>query len=94
MTGDMITQIIVFVSALIIIVRTEPALNRMSGLTPFTIRYSFHMLAIGAAAEIVFVLSGDVPNWPTAISSTGVAALLFCERRLRVLYPPHRRRFP
>ena len=87
-------QVIVLVAALVIVVRSEPALNRMSRCTPFMIRASFHLLTVGAVAEIVFILAGDVPSWPTAITSVGVAALLFCERRLRLLCPPPRRRLP
>lgn len=89
-----ILQAIVLVAALVIVVRSEPALNRMSRCTPFMIRASFHLLTVGAIAEIVFILAGDVPSWPTAITSVGVAALLFCERRLRLLCPPPRRRLP
>ena len=89
-----ILQAIVLVAALVIVVRSEPALNRMSRCTPFMIRASFHLLTVGAVAEIVFILAGDVPSWPTAITSVGVAALLLCERRLRLLCPPPRRRLP
>lgn len=89
-----ILQAIVLMAALVIVVRSEPALNRMSRCTPFMIRASFHLLTVGAIAEIVFILAGDVPSWPTAITSVGVAALLFCERRLRLLCPPTRRRLP
>jgi hypothetical protein len=89
-----ILQAIVLMAAIVIVVRSEPALNRMSPCTPFMIRASFHLLTVGAVAEIVFILAGDVPSWPTAITSVGVAALLFCERRLRLLCPPTRRRLP
>lgn len=89
-----ILQVIVLVAALVIVVRSEPALNRMSRCTPFMIRASFHLLTVGAIAEIVFILAGDVPSWPTAITLVGVAALLFCERRLRLLCPPPRRNLP
>lgn len=88
----MLLQIIVVMAALVIIVRAEPALNRMSRYTPFVVRMAFHLLALGAVAEIVFVVSGEVPSWPTAIVTLGVAALLVCERRLRVLCPPLKRR--
>jgi len=89
-----ILQTIVVLAAVIIIVRTEPALNQMSHCTPFIVRVAFHLLAMGAAAEIVCVMVGDVPAWPTAIVTTGVATLLICERRLRVLCPPPRGKLP
>lgn len=90
----LLLKIVVLLAAGVIVVRAEPALNRMSRCTPFMIRASFHLLTVGAIAEIVFILAGDVPSWPTAITSVGVAALLFCERRLRLLCPPPRRRLP
>lgn len=90
----LLLQAIVLAAALVIVVRSEPALNRMSQCTPFLIRVSFHLLTVGAIAEIVFILAGYVPSWPTAITSVGVAALLFCDRRLRLLCPPPRRRLP
>lgn len=90
----LILQAIVLVAAFVIIVRAEPALNRMSRCTPFMVRAAFHLLALGAAAEIVCIVVGDVPSWPTAIVTAGIAALLICERRLRVLCPPPRRKLP
>lgn len=90
----LLLQAIVLVAAVVIIVRAEPALNRMSRCTPFLIRSSFHLLTLGAVAEIVWLVAGDVPSWPTAITLVGVAALLFCERRLRLLCPPPRRNLP
>ena len=90
----LLLKFVVLLAAGVIVVRAEPALNRMSRCTPFMIRASFHLLTLGAAAEIVFILSGDVPTWPTAIMIIGVAALLICERRLRILCPPRRRTLP
>ena len=90
----LLLQALVVLAAVVIVVRAEPALNRMSRCTPFMIRASFHLLTLGAAAEIVFILSGEVPSWPTAITTVGVAALLVCERRLRLLCPSPRRKQP
>lgn len=87
-----LVQIAVIVAAVMIVVRAEPALNRMSRDTPFVVRVAFHLLALGAVAEIVFIVAGDVPSWPMAIVTLGVAALLVCERRLRLLCPPVKRR--
>lgn len=88
----LILQTIVLVAAVVIILRTEPALNRMSRVTPLLVRSAFHLLTLGAVSEIVFILSGDVPTWSMAILCAGVAVLLICERRLRVLCPPPKRR--
>ena len=87
----LLLKLVVLLAAGVIVVRAEPALNRMSRCTPFMIRASFHLLTLGAVAEIVFVVSGDVPTWPTAITTVGVAFLLVCEKRLRILCPSPRR---
>ncbi len=88
----LLLQAIVLMAASIVVVRAEPALNRMSKSTPFLVRVSFHMLTLGAIAEIVFVLAGGIPAWQSAITTAGIAALLFCERRMRILFPNHQRR--
>lgn len=88
----LLLKFVVLIAAGVIIVRAEPALNRMSRCTPFMIRASFNLLTLGAAAQIVFIMVGEVPSWPTAITTVGVAALLICERRLRLLCPPTRRK--
>lgn len=87
----LLLQAVVLAAAAIIVVRAEPALNRMSKTTPFLVRVSFHLLTLGAVAEIVFVLAGGIPAWQSAITTVGIAALLFCERRMRILFPPQRR---
>lgn len=87
----LLLKLVVLLAAGVIVVRAEPALNRMSRCTPFMIRASFHLLTLGAVAEIVFVVSGDVPTWPTAITTVGVAFLLVCEKRLRILCQSPRR---
>lgn len=82
----LILQVVVVISAAVIVARAEPALNRMGKSTPIMIRFSIHLLAVGALAEIgCIVFGGEVPTWPTVITTAGIAALLFCERRLRVL---------
>lgn len=86
--NTLLLQAGVLLAAVVIMVRAEPALNRMSRFTPFTIRTSFLLLTVGAVAEIVVILDGEVPSWSTAIVVTGVAALLVCERRIRILCPP------
>lgn len=87
----LILKIVVLLAAGVIVVRAEPALNRMSRCTPFTVRVAFLLLTLGAVAEIIHILVGGVPSWSTAIVISGAAALLVCERRLRVLCPPPRR---
>lgn len=84
----LLIQATALIACAIIVARAEPALNRMGKSTPILIRLSIHLLAVGALSEIGCILfSGEVPNWPTVIISIGIAALLVCERRLRVLCP-------
>ncbi|WP_412479926.1 hypothetical protein [Azonexus sp. IMCC34839] len=81
----------VVIAAIIIIYRTEPVLNRMSRCTPFMVRAAFYLLSIGAACQIVSVVTGESTSISSAIMTGGVAALLVCERRLRVLCPAQRK---
>ena len=83
----LLLKFVVLLAAGVIVVRAEPALNRMSRETTFLVRVAFHLLAVGSAAQIVFVVVGDTPSWPTAILLVGVAGLLACEKRLRILTP-------
>lgn len=89
-----ILSVIVMVAAIVIVIRAEPALNRMNACTPFMVRSAFHLLTLGSTAEIVSILLGEAPSWPTAIVFLGVASLLVCERRLRVLCPSLKRNSP
>ena len=94
MNAVILQEAVVLVAAIIIIVRSEPALNRMSGCTPMLVRLSFWMLTIGAVAEIVGIFAGAPPGWPDTIIIAGIAALLVCEKRMRILCPATPRRTP
>lgn len=85
-------QVLAFLAATIILARAESALNRMSRCTPILIRGSFLLLAVGAAYLILSILAGDVPGGAALILAAGVAMLLVCEQRMRVLLPPRRTR--
>ena len=89
---ELALKLFVLITALVIVVRAEPALNRMDSRTPILVRLSFLMLTLGAVAEILFLLSGEMPSWSTAIVFAGIAVLLVCERRLRLLDPAARKR--
>ena len=83
---DTAAQFFCFVLYVIILVRTEPALNRMSGAsTPMSVRLSFALLATGAVAGMIAIFSGKVPDLYTIILAAGTAAFTFCERRIRLL---------
>lgn len=85
-------QALVLLASIVIVLRAEPALNRMSKGTPLLMRLAFHLLTLGAVGEILFVLAGEVPSWPMVITICGIAALLVCERRLRLYHLPAGRR--
>lgn len=71
--------------------RAEPALNCMTPGTHFTVRLAMWLLVVGAAAQLLALAMGAVPQWPTVVLELGVACLLYCERRLRVLIPRPRK---
>lgn len=91
---DAILALLTVASSAIILWRAEPALNRMSPATPFVVRLAVWLLVVAACAQLVTLITGRLPDWPAVLLQLGVAALLMCERRLRVLVPrqrpPHR----
>lgn len=92
MTHDLLLQGVALLSAGVILWRAEPAINRMSRCTPFMVRWSFILLVVGALALALHALSGRVPDAPTVLIAVGIAALLLCERRMRVLTPQRKGR--
>lgn len=71
----------------IILWRAEPALARMTPSTPFTVRVAMWLLVVGSAAQLLALAMGISPQAPTVVLELGIACLLYCERRLRVLIP-------
>jgi len=91
-TINVLAQIIGLVLYAIILWRTEPALARMGESSPpLIVRVSFALLATGAVAGILSILSGQVPALSTLILTAGTAALSFCERRIRIITGQHRK---
>ena len=82
---DQLLQAIFLLACVVILCRAEPATARMSGDTPLLIRLSFNLLAAGALAGIIYTLGGTVPHWLGVVLTLGIAALLLCDRRVRVL---------
>lgn len=90
---DAALQVVSAFSAFVVLVRAEPALSRMSGATHPVVRISIWLLVVGAAARLgSIVLYGIVPPIYEVITAAGVALLLLCERRIRILVPPGRPR--
>jgi hypothetical protein len=78
-------QALTLVACAIVIVRAEPAMNRMSRATLMTVRLAFYQLAVAAGAEVVAILVGRVPSWRETLMACGIATLMLCERRIRLL---------
>lgn len=74
----------------VILWRAEPALNRMTPATNATVRVAMWLLTVGAAAQLLAITMGTIPQWPTVLLELGAACLLYCERRLRVIIPTPR----
>ena len=51
----LLLQALVVLAAVVIAVRAEPALNRMSRCTPFMVRASFHLLTLPVAGGLLYV---------------------------------------
>ncbi|UCV02296.1 hypothetical protein [Dechloromonas denitrificans] len=76
--------------AMLILWRTEPAINRMSKATHWMIRYALLLMAAGALAIILTTLAGDPPDPIVTLLAAGIALMLLCDRRLRLLLPHHK----
>lgn len=71
----------------VILWRAEPALNRMTPGTHAVVRIAMWLITVGAAAQLVGIVTGIAPQWQNVVLEIGIACLLSCERRLRVLIP-------
>lgn len=90
--GSLILQALTLAGATVTLFRAEPALDKCGPKTPVMIRASFFLLAVAALWQVAGIATGDVPTIPACLLFDGVAALLVCERRLRLLCPVTRRR--
>lgn len=89
--NEWLLQSVTLVASAAIIIRAEPALNRMSPGTPILARLAFLLLAVGAAALGIFSLFGYVPSVAEVILLIGAALLLCLPRRIEVVCPKARR---
>lgn len=86
MTLDLLAQGLSVAACVVIIVRAEGAINRMSRCAPMLVRLAFWLLLVGATGSVMcIVLVNDVPPWPAVFGVWGAALMLFCERRIRYL---------
>ena len=92
---DLALQIVTVIACAIVVFRVEPALNKMTGGTLMIVRLSFYQLAVGAGAELLAILAfGYVPGLREMVMACGIATLLLCERRIRLLSRSCARRTP
>ena len=73
------------VAVTLILWRVEPALNRMTASTHWMIRYSMLLVAAGALVMLAMIVAGTPPSPDSLLLAIGLAMLLLCERRLRIL---------
>lgn len=88
---DLAAQGVAVTACIVIIWRSEPALANMTAGTHFLVRFSMWLAVVGAVARIGWVMLGGVPDPITLVMLIGMAALIVCERRLRVLTGTRRR---
>lgn len=92
---DAIAQFLGLILCVIILIRAEPAINRMGqNSPPMLVRLAFALLATGAVGGIIAILAGAVPDRHTLILIAGTAALTVCERRVRILSRTPRKGLP
>jgi hypothetical protein len=86
MTDPSLINVAAFGFALLILWRAEPALARMVGGTHWMVRYAMLLLAGGALGLLAGIYYGFVTvDFFTLLVLAGIALLLFCDRRLKVL---------
>lgn len=85
---DIINQLAAVLACIVVVVRTEPAINRMDPSVPLLLRLAFWCLCVAALGAVAEVVAGQVPPWPATLGAAGVALLLICERRIRYLTRP------
>jgi len=89
---EIILKALMLIACSVILMRCEPALNRMSPCTPWAIRYAMLLIALGALLGLFGLLDGGHANASTVILATGIAILLIGERRIRHIYRTHKPR--
>ena len=71
-----------FIACVVIIILTEPNINRMDCRAPLLLRLGLWALCTGSLAAVLFIVLGDIPPWPAVFGAIGVSLYLLSERRL------------
>lgn len=77
-------QMIGVAECVLIILLSEPVLNRMSPCAPLLIRMTFHAIAMGSAIRLYHILAGHPPSWSALLQVGGLAALLLFNQLRRI----------
>jgi hypothetical protein len=104
---EFLAQALGLLSAVVVVVRAEPVLNRIVLHAPDErhrvpiaalrlIAGAMAALTLGGVGLILYIVGGYIPGVVDLLFAGGAAALLVCERRLRILCPvaPRRRATP
>lgn len=84
--GVMLAQGANFIFCAVILFRAEPAINQMNATAQhWMIRAAFAALATGAAADLIAISAGAIPSFSHLVLTGGIAALLLCKKRIRLL---------
>lgn len=86
---DTLLKLTTLLACLIILWQVEPALNRMSPCTHWSIRYAMLVLGAGAMYILLTLNAAAAPSIGMVLLMIGIAALLLAERRFRHIH--HRR---
>lgn len=90
---DALMQVTTSIAAAVVLMRAEPAIARMQPATNILVRIAMVALTVGAVALLGSIaLMEHVPSLTELLLSSGCAALLICERRVRVLVSAHHHR--
>jgi len=92
MTADLLLQVIVCGSLVVVSVLAELAINQMGPRTTWRHRLSVHLIVGGSVAGVIWILAGAVPYWPSAIVAPGFALLLYEQRPCQRSGCPMRRK--
>lgn len=80
---NLIKQLAGLLICILLIIRTEPALNRMGAASPLLVRLAYALIFIAAAAGVLSIMTGSVPGIETLLLATGTVALLRVNRHSR-----------
>lgn len=78
---DLLLQIVVAASLVLVAWHCHEAINMMTKRTKHMTRAGYLALAGGSAIGVVLIVSGTVPHWPSAPVAAGVALIMANQRK-------------